>query len=214
MNNRVLIRSIALLAFTALAIALFMLYQIRNPRQNPGKFLDMNTVENPYSEFGIPPFNLTDQHGEPIDHTVLDNEFTVVDFFFTSCPLYCPTMTAEMARVQEASKGTDLKLLSISIDGEFDTPEEIDMYATAFKADPDRWRFATGDPDVVAKIVLEGLKFHMRGRAETQAAGGVQIEHPTKLILLGPDRSVIGLYTYNNPEEIDELIETALELVK
>ncbi len=214
MNQRVLIRSLILLAITSLAIAIFAYIQIRSNATTPDGFIDLDSIDNPYSGFNIPPFNLVDRDGNPISHTVLDNQFTVVDFFFTSCPLYCPTMTAEMARVQESTKGTDLQLLSISIDGDIDTPDQINTYATAFKAEHDRWRFATGDPDTVARIVLDGLKFHLRGREETIAQGGVQIEHPTKLILLGPDRSVIGLYTYNNPEEIDELIATALDLVQ
>ncbi|MBL4592103.1 MAG: SCO family protein [Phycisphaerales bacterium] len=216
MNTRVLIKSIALLALTCLGIAFFMIYQLRNPKQQQPQSDTpyLESYDNPYSDFKIPPFQLLDRNAEPIDQTVLDNQFTVVDFFYTSCPLYCPVMSAEMSRVQEATKGTDLQLLSISIDGDIDTPQVINNYASAFKADPNRWRFATGTPESVEKIAYEGLKFHIRNRDQTAAAGQTQIEHPTKLILLGPDRSVIGLYTYNNREEIDELIETALKLVK
>jgi len=214
MNQRVFIRSLVLLAITMLGIAIFMLVQAKKQTTIIEPTYELEDQPNPYAGFKIPEFSLTDRNNEPIDHTVLDHRFTVVDFFFTDCPLYCPVMTSEMRRVQEATKGSDLQLLSISIDGENDTPERIDNYAKAFDAEADRWRFATGDPDVIAKLVLDGLKFHIRGRAETLAAGETQLEHPTKLILIGPDRAVIGLYTYNNPDEIDELIETARKLVK
>jgi len=214
MNQRVLIRSLALLAVTMLGIAVFVLVQAKKPPVVIEPIYELQQQPNPYAGFNIPEFILTDRYNEPIDQTVLDNRFTVVDFFFTDCPLYCPMMTSEMRRVQQATRGTDLQLLSISIDGENDTPERIDTYAKAFDAEPDRWRFATGDPDLVANLVLDGLKFHIRGRAATLAAGESQLEHPTKLILIGPDRTVIGLYTYNNPDEIDELIETARKLVE
>lgn len=214
MNQRVLIRSLALLAITMLGIAIFMLVQSKKQPTTIAPIYELQNPANPYAGFSIPEFALTDRNNQPIDQTVLDHRFTVVDFFFTDCPLYCPVMTSEMRRVQEATKGSDLQLLSISIDGENDTPERIDDYAKAFDAEPDRWRFATGDPDLVADLVLKGLKFHIRGREETLAAGETQLEHPTKLILIGPDRTVIGLYTYNNPDEIDELIETARKLVK
>lgn len=214
MNQRVLIRSLALLALTMLGIAIFMLVQAKEQPATIEPVYEFQNPSNPYAGFRIPEFALTDRHNQPIDQTVLDHRFTVVDFFFTDCPLYCPVMTSEMRRVQEATKGSDLQLLSISIDGENDTPERIDNYAKAFDAEPGRWRFATGDPVSVADLVLTGLKFHIRGRAETLAAGETQLEHPTKLILIGPDRTVIGLYTYNNPDEIDELIETARKLVE
>ena len=213
MNQRVLIRSLALLSVTMLGIAVFMLFQARKPAGFVEPTYELQEQPNPYAGFSIPEFRLTDRNNRPIDQTVLDHRFTVVDFFFTNCPLYCPVMTSEMRRVQEATKGSDLQLLSISIDGENDTPERIDGYAKAFDAEPGRWRFATGDPEAVADLVLNGLKFHIRGRAATLAAGETQLEHPTKLILIGPDRTVIGLYTYNNPEEIDELIATARRLV-
>ncbi len=216
MNTRVLIQSLALLAITSLGIAVFMFFQMRKPPQSQpaNDTVMLEPYDNPYSGFKIPEFQLVDRNNDPIDQTVLDGQFTVLDFFFTSCPLYCPVMSAEMKRVQEATKSTNLQLLSISIDGEIDTPEAIDTYANAFGAEPNRWRFATGTPERVEKIVYDGLKFHLRNRQQTAAAGETQIEHPTKLILLGPDRSVIGLYTYNNPAEIDELISTALKLVR
>lgn len=213
MNQRVLIRSLALLALTMLGIAIFVLVQANKQPTVIEPTYELQQQPNPYAGFMIPEFTLTDRNNESINHTILDNRFTVVDFFFTDCPLYCPVMTSEMRRVQEATKGSDLQLLSVSIDGDNDTPERIDSYAKAFDAEQDRWRFATGDPDYVAQLVYEGLKFHIRGRRETLAAGETQLEHPTKLILIGPDRTVLGLYTYNNPEEIDDLIETAQKLV-
>lgn len=169
--------------------------------------------ENPYADFRMPEFDLTDRDGEPITHEALDGRYTVLDFFFTSCPLWCPGMSQAMARVQNETKGTSARLMSISIDGELDTPAIIDQYATRYGADPTRWAFATGDPAVVASLVRDGLKFEIGDVGVDSDSGGRAINHPTRLILLGPDRHVIGLYRYDDPAEVDALIAKVKELV-
>lgn len=161
--------------------------------------------DNPYSEMHIGEFTLVGRNGEPVTHAELDGRYTVVDFFFTSCPLWCPGMSTAMARVQSETSGTKARLMSISIDGANDTPAIIDRYAGGYGADPARWKFATGDPEVVAALVREGLRFEIGD--ETRTPDGVRnIDHPTRLILVGPDRRVVGLYRYDDPEEVEALI--------
>lgn len=172
----------------------------------PGEMVQEPMEGNPYSGFFVPEFTLTDRHGETLTHSVLDGEYTVVDFFYTSCPLYCPTMTTNMVRVQNETVGTGARFLSVSIDGELDTPEVIDRFAKAYNTDPKRWVFATGEPDYVAGLVETGLRFEIGEVSPTPQTGGREINHPTRLILIGPDRHVIGLYRYDDPDEIDALI--------
>ena len=102
--------------------------------------------------------------------------------------------------------------MSISIDGDVDTPEAIDAYADQYGCDKDRWSFATGDPSIVASMVMDGLKFDLGDPNDSEDAGRL-INHPTRLILLGPDRKVIGLYRYDDSDEVDELIVDAKKLV-
>jgi cytochrome oxidase Cu insertion factor (SCO1/SenC/PrrC family) len=174
--------------------------------------LETEDTASLYSDFYIPQFTLTDRNNEPISHEVLDDEYTVVDFFFTSCPLWCPGMTQSMLRVQQATEGTSLRFMSISIDGDVDTPEAIDQYATNYRCDPQRWAFATGDPSIVRTMVMEGLKFDLGDPNEDDDTGRL-INHPTRLILLGPDRRVLGLYRYDDPDEVDRLITDAKKLI-
>ena len=202
---------------TLIGIGVFLLIAL--PRLNAPKpiqpmvELETEDTENLYAEFYVPEFELIDRNGDTITHEALDGQYTVVDFFFTSCPLWCPGMTQSMWQVQQATYGTDLRLMSISIDGEVDTPEAIDGYATRYRCDEDRWDYVTGDPEVVADLVKDGLKFDLGDPNETEDSGRL-INHPTRLILLGPDRRVIGLYRYDDPDEVDELIADALKLMQ
>lgn len=217
MSQKTLLRSLALLLMTLIGIGVFLMIAL--PRMNssnsiePMVELETEHSENLYAEFNIPEFELVDRNGETITHEALDGHYTVVDFFFTSCPLWCPGMTQSMLQVQRATAGTDLRFMSISIDGSVDTPEVIDAYATRYNSDAERWDYVTGDPEVIATMVMDGLKFDLGDPDETEDTGRL-INHPTRLILLGPDRRVVGLYRYNDPDEVEELIADALKLVQ
>ncbi len=72
----------------------------------------------------------------------------VLHFLFTSCATVCPVLTGTLAAAQE--RLPDVRILSISIDPEEDTPARLREYAARFGAGP-RWRFLTGrPPDVLA----------------------------------------------------------------
>lgn len=208
MRPRVILQSMALLLLTFVGITIFWFVAKPQPAQYPDKptLLDK---DNPYADLFIPAFKLTDSNGNTIDQTILDGQYTVVDFFYTSCPLICPTMSAAMKEVQNATADTNLQLLSISIDPLVDTPEIIKNYSKAFEADPERWRFVTGDMDTTA-ILLMGMNFDL-GDLNTDD-GFRNIDHPATLILLGPDRHVIKLYRYSDPDELANLIKKAHEL--
>jgi protein SCO1/2 len=74
-----------------------------------------------------------------------------VDFIYTRCPLpdVCPLLSAHFKRLQTRFRGqlgSDLELLSITIDPQYDTPEVLRVYARIWAAPGDSWRFLTG-PD-------------------------------------------------------------------
>lgn len=215
MRPHILVISIVL-ALLTLGILLFLAATYAQPRgviePTTGELTPLPTEGNPYADFQVLDFNLTDRRGSPITHEALEGEYTVLDFFFTSCPLWCPGMTQAMRRVQDATADTSARLMSISIDGDLDTPDIIDQYASRYGADPARWSFATGDPAAVAALVKDGLKFEIGDVGTDPASGGRAINHPTRLILIGPDRRVIGLYRYDDPDEVDALIAKVKQL--
>ena len=74
------------------------------------------------------------------DHTV------VIHFMYAQCGDICPMTTANLARVQRLlgeRAGREVRLVSISIDPEHDTPAILKAYAALFEARPD-WQFLTG----------------------------------------------------------------------
>jgi len=197
-----------LMLITFAGIIIFWVIAKPTPSQLP----DVPTLDagdNPYADLFIPDFKLTDADNKLIEDSYLDGKYTVVDFFYTSCPLICPGMSAAMHDLQEKTKGTKLQFLSITIDPEVDTPEVIKQYSQAFSADPARWKFATGETEMIS-ILLMGMNFELPNLNTDD--GTRIIDHPSTLILLGPDRHAIKLYRYSDPDQMDELIKTARKL--
>jgi protein SCO1/2 len=108
------------------------------------------------TRYAIPDAVLTDRSGRSVRLAELvDGEHPVMlDFVFASCTSFCPLLTAAFAKVQRSlpAEAASVRLVSISIDPEQDTPERLRSYADRFKAGPG-WYFLTGD-----RNALEGVQ--------------------------------------------------------
>lgn len=160
--------------------------------------------------YSIPRFELTDQHGRPVDESILEGEVTILAFIFTNCPFACPGMTAQMLEHQAQLAGTGVRFLSISVDPDNDTPGVLREYGQSRGADFERWSFLTGPFERVRSIVRDSLNFHVgedTSRQVTLEDGSTMnnVSHPSHLILVGPDRQVLGIYLYYEPDAMLEL---------
>lgn len=77
----------------------------------------------------------------------------MVNFVFTTCTTICPVMSASFSNVQEklGEESDKVRMVSVSIDPEHDTPERLREYAMRFGAGP-QWQFLTGDLDDIIAI--------------------------------------------------------------
>ena len=46
----------------------------------------------------------------------------------------------------------DLRLVTITVDPNYDTPERLTEYAKLYRAHPERWLFLTGDREAISSI--------------------------------------------------------------
>jgi len=101
----------------------------------------------------IPDFTLTDQNGKTVRLSGFEGQLVAVDFIYTRCPLpdVCPRLSANFARLQKRFGGT-IKLLSITLDPQHDTPRILAEYAARWRADPHTWLFLTGSEDDIRKV--------------------------------------------------------------
>jgi cytochrome oxidase Cu insertion factor (SCO1/SenC/PrrC family) len=137
----------------------------------------------------VKPFRLTDQDGRPVTEADLTGRPTVVAFFFTSCRTVCPAIIRAMrdlsGHLEASPHAHRVRLLTVSVDPEFDTPEVLSAYARKENLDlaRRRWSLLTGPRKDVEAFAVDNLKTAM-GDRETQASGLIDIAHSMKLVLI------------------------------
>jgi len=95
-------------------------------------------------------FELRDQMGRAVRLSDLRGKIVAVNFVYTRCPLpdVCPRLAANFATLQRRfhdRMGSDLVLLSVTVDPEYDTVPVLAEYARRWGAEERGWRFLTGD---------------------------------------------------------------------
>jgi protein SCO1/2 len=105
------------------------------------------------ARYDLPPVTLVDQDGREVElRTLLSTPHAVaLNFIFTSCRTICPVLSASLASLHRAAR-SDVELVSISIDPEFDTPPVLRSYARRFHVGRG-WRLLTGKAEAVAAVV-------------------------------------------------------------
>jgi cytochrome oxidase Cu insertion factor (SCO1/SenC/PrrC family) len=140
-----------------------------------------------------PRFSLTDQQGRTFGSDDLGGRAAVVSFVYTNCKDTCPLLTATMAQVQgslrrEGLLGSNVQLVSVTVDPDRDSPDVLSAYASKFRADPDAWRFLTGDRESVFGV-LAGFKLNSREVARA-FAGADEVPHSNRFAVVDPQGQV------------------------
>ena len=150
----------------------------------------------------LPDFTFTERSGQTINRDDLRGKVWVADFFYTSCPGPCPIMTSRLSDLQGRLAGKEaVRLVSISLDPEKDTPEVLQQYADRFKAGPN-WLFLTGDKAATYKLAQEGFKLAVADVRNSPDP----ITHSTKLVLVDRGGWVRGFYDGVGEDQTAKLV--------
>ena len=154
----------------------------------------------------LPAFDLTERRQAPLRLDDLRGKVWVADFMYTSCVEICPLQSAEMARLQTAfADHADLRLVSISVDPERDTPAVLSAYADKFQADPERWLFATGEPDAVARLAQEGFRLSAASYVAGDEGQDYTFIHSNRFVLVDRQGRIRGYYRSTDPDDLVRL---------
>lgn len=151
----------------------------------------------------IPPFDLVSQSGEKITNSTFDNSIYVADFFYTKCPNVCPKMSSQLSRVQDAFENNeDVKILSHTVDPNFDSTKVLSDYGSAYGAKEGKWFFVTGDKKQIYDLARYGYFV-----SATEGTGGSEdFLHSEKFVLIDKEGHIRGYYNGTDSEEVDRLI--------
>ena len=160
--------------------------------------------------WSVPDFELVAANGKPFSLADVTGHVWVADFIFTHCAGTCPVMSVQMARVDQqlASKlgpTPPVRLVSISVDPERDTPAVLADYARKFEAS-ERWNFLTGAKETIMELAAKGFKLASGEEPSNE------IVHSSKLVLVDRQNRVRGFYDGIDQASVDQLIADAVAL--
>jgi protein SCO1/2 len=119
-----------------------------DPHAHHREMLKRNRYSRTAQTFSLPDVALVDMNGEATSllSEVDADRPVMLNFIFTTCTTICPLLSATFAQLQEklGPEREQVRMISITIDPEHDTPARLQAYAERFDAGP-QWRFLTGE---------------------------------------------------------------------
>lgn len=163
----------------------------------------------------LPPFELIDAEGRAFGSADLEGRVYVADFIFTRCPSICPLLTRAMVHLQEryAEEGIEgVRLVSFSVDPDYDTPERLLAYAERHGADPERWTFLTGESSHLREFLVDGFKLAM-GDLPADPNDLLDIAHSGKFVIVDGGGRIRGYYD-TDESGLDEIFHRSQHVLR
>lgn len=139
---------------------------------------------------------------------------TLVTFIYTRCPLpnFCPLMDRNFALLQDRIAADPtlagrVRLVSVTLDPDYDTPAVLSGHASALGADPAVWTFLTGDRVTIDRVAARFGVGVMRNDGP-----GDPVTHNLRTVLIGSDGRLSKVYSGNEwtPDQVVEDLRAAV----
>ena len=161
----------------------------------------------------LPEFHLMDQGAQAFDHTTFQGKVWVANFIFTRCGSTCPMQTKALVDIQANLRSSatlaEVRLVSFTVDPEYDTPPVLAEYGKSFGADPARWKFVTGTREALWTLSKEGFKLDVGEDAKTVA---MPIYHSARMVLVDGHGQIRGYFDGLDEQGLQDL-QAAMKVV-
>jgi len=153
----------------------------------------------------FPDIELLNEQGDAVNLSDYRGLAVALTFIFTRCPVpeYCPAMMRNFSEVEtllkaDANAPTNYKLLTLSFDSDFDTPEVMKAYGEKFGQSTGNWNMLTSPKTETVKSLGESVGL-MFGKSE-----GSIYSHNLRTVVLNGDGRITKIFTDESwkPEEL------------
>ena len=168
-----------------------------NAQEHAGKAVAIggDAYKRSVKAYQVPDVVLTDFDDRPVRlrELLATNDPVMVNFIFTTCSTICPVTTSVLAEmpVRLGSEGKRLRLISISIDPENDTPLQLKAYARSYQAG-ERWKFLTGRTADVKNVQMAFESYR----------GDKMSHEPVTLMRQSSGKSWVRIDGFATPDEL------------
>ena len=156
----------------------------------------------------IPDFSFTNQFGNVISNTDVQNKIYVANFFFTSCPSICIDLTNNLKIVENAFDN-EIIILSHSVDPEIDTVERLVKYQEINKINGKNWFLLRGNIDEIIKMAQLG--YFAIASIDNHVENS--LIHTENIVLVDKQQRIRGVYNGTSELEMSYLIDDIKRLL-
>jgi len=153
----------------------------------------------------IADFSFTDQDGKRVTAGDLRGKIHVANFFFTTCPGICPTMTNNLLKLQkEFGKSDDLKLVSYSVMPWSDSVSSLKNYEKNFNIKNGMWYLLTGSTSEIYELARRSYFAEEKAGYNSDSTEFLHTEH---VLLVDKNGHLRGIYNGTLALDAERMIE-------
>jgi protein SCO1 len=141
-----------------------------------------------------PVFSLIDQSGRVFSSIDLQGKIWLFNLFYSSCPSICPVVSPELQAL--LAEFPELHVVSVTVDPDTDTFEQIESYAKKYNADPARWHIVRGELDRVKEISVQGFGMGVSDNP---------MEHSLSIAIVDRHGFIRGYFRGTEKDKVQEL---------
>ncbi|MFN0125396.1 MAG: SCO family protein [Verrucomicrobiales bacterium] len=156
-----------------------------------------------------------DSSGRNVRLSQLDGKVFLIAWVYTTCPRGCAEVVAKMKAMNDKF-GADPRfhLVSVSLNPDHDTPEQLTRFREAHGLAAPNWLFLTGDAEALRYYMAKQVKFHaVRDIPTAERLSAEDLyEHDTRVALIDAQGHVREYYDVTAPDPgINRLVMQKLE---
>jgi protein SCO1/2 len=157
-------------------------------------------------------FTLVSQAGAAFTDRDLAGRVHIASFIYTRCSAVCPTLVANLRRVDRAVADPALRFVAYSVTPDLDPPSVLADFAHEHNLDPARWTLVTGDKAQIYRLARESY-FADDDRIRATIAEPGAFLHTEKVVLVDRDGRLRGVYDATQGFDMDKLMEDVIRLL-
>lgn len=162
-----------------------------------------STIQHVKKFHRIAEFEFINQNGKTVTDENFNGKIYVADFFFTTCPTICISMTDNLLKVQkEIQNNPNILLISHSVTPKIDSVSQLKKYAVEKGVNDKKWHLVTGDKKEIYELAR---KSYLAVKDEGDG-GPFDMIHTENFILVDPDKRIRGFYDGTDSQEIQRLL--------
>lgn len=146
---------------------------------------------------------LVNQDGQAVTEASLKGHLSLINFFFTSCGYTCPMMMQSLQKLRpELERFKGLRVYSLSVTPETDTPPVLKSYARTRSLDLSAWDLLTGERAEIFHIGNDLFRANRQiGKVDPSS-----FTHTENLYLVDRERRIRGIYKALDKDSLKLLI--------